>query len=194
MLAKQKAEVRKAVRKQARELCEEEKASWDSALCEQVLSLPEIAGADCVYAYVSLRTEAGTRKLLQALWRMGKSLALPRVEGEKMRFYLVPDFSRLLKGAYGILEPDETCRPAEDEQAVMLVPGTAFTRDGLRLGKGGGYYDRYLNGEPGHRTIGLAYDFQVLETLPAGDLDRKMDLVVTPTKIYRLSGKETKTC
>ena len=88
------------------------------------------------------------------------------------------DPASLEAGAYGILEPKGPFKRAEALDMV-LVPGLAFTRQGHRLGMGGGFYDRTLNGYGG-KVIGVAYEEEVLETLPWGELDRMMDDLVTP--------------
>ena len=85
---------------------------------------------------------------------------------------------QLVPGAYGILEPREPFERV-DALDMVLVPGLAFTRQGHRLGMGGGFYDRTLNGYGG-KVIGVAYEEEVLETLPWGELDRRMDALVTP--------------
>lgn len=111
-------------------------------------------------------------------------IVLPRVEdtpqGEpRMEFYdYRPD--SLAAGAYGIREPQggEAC-PAADID-VMVVPGMAFTRDGRRLGRGKGYYDRYL-ARDGFRAwcIGVCFDCQIVDDLPCEAFDRRVDEVVT---------------
>ena len=111
-------------------------------------------------------------------------IVLPRVEdtpqGEpRMEFYdYRPD--SLAAGAYGIREPQggEAC-PAADID-VMVVPGMAFTRDGRRLGRGKGYYDRYLARE-GFRAwcIGVCFGCQIVDDLPCEPFDRRVDEVVT---------------
>ena len=111
----------------------------------------------------------------------GKTLALPRCEGEGvMRAYRVARPSDLRRGAYGIWEPDETCPPIEpDDMDLILVPGTAFDRQGDRLGQGGGYYDRYLAQTRAVR-IGVCHDFALLDAVPTQTHDARMDGVVTP--------------
>ena len=109
-------------------------------------------------------------------------IVLPRVEdtpqGEpRMEFYdYRPD--SLAAGAYGIREPQggEAC-PAADID-VMVVPGMAFTRDGRRLGRGKGYYDRYLARE-GFRAWCVCFDCQIVDDLPCEPFDRRVDEVVT---------------
>lgn len=181
----QKAELRKSIRKQLKSLSAEEKEKLDKKLCEKVLALPEIREARWIYGYMALSWEPGTKELLERLLEAGKQVALPRVSGEDMDFYEIRSFADLKEGAFHILEPGEHCRAAGCPWAFMLVPGMAFTPEGDRLGKGGGYYDRFLMREPEHKTAALSYEFQIFKKLPAEPHDRKVDIIVTPEHVMR---------
>ena len=78
----------------------------------------------------------------------------------------------------GIPEPVADEPVADDETALVLMPGVAFTKNGDRMGYGGGYYDRFLADEPNHPTVALCYAFQVMETLPTEEFDIPVDLVL----------------
>ena len=168
----QKADLRKQMRGLLKAVSAEEKTAWDREVCRRVLSRPEIAGADRILGYMALSWETGTRKLLEILLREGKRVALPRVvmdgkdsqeKGPWMDFFEIRSMDDLEIGAFRIL---------------------AFTPDGRRLGKGGGYYDCFLEREPDHETLALAYGFQVVETLPDEKHDRPVDMVITPEQIF----------
>jgi len=161
-----------------------EKEAMDHAVCEAVMALPEIREAEWVYGYMSLSWETGTRELLWRLLEAKKRVALPRVSGRDMAFYEIRGMEDLAEGAYHILEPSEDCPLASCEDAVLLVPGMAFTKDGNRLGKGGGYYDKFLDREPAHRTAALAYEFQMVERIPTEEHDKTVDKVVTEQCVY----------
>ncbi|MCD8082669.1 MAG: 5-formyltetrahydrofolate cyclo-ligase, partial [Clostridiales bacterium] len=120
-----------------------------------------------------------TRAFLQILWERRLPVALPRVEGKRMRFYLVHGKDELRPGYMEIAEPGPDCSPALGRPGPVVTPGLAFGRDGSRIGYGGGYYDRFFAEEPDHLRIAIAYPFQVLETLPCEDWDRKMDRILT---------------
>ena len=142
---------------------------------------------------MALSWETGTRKLLEKLLREGKRVALPRVvmdgknsqeKGPWMDFFEIRSMDDLEEGAFHILEPGGHCPKADWRTAPVLVPGMAFTPDGRRLGKGGGYYDCFLEREPDHETLALAYGFQMVETLPGEEHDRPVDMVITPEQIF----------
>ena len=67
---------------------------------------------------------------------------------------------------------------ADDKTALVLMPGMAFTKDGKRMGYGGGFYDKFLAAEPDHPTVALCYDFQMVEDLPNEDYDIPVDCVL----------------
>lgn len=192
MWAARKAELRKIMRGRLKALSKEAREKLDQRLCERVLVLPETADAEWIYGYMALSWEPGTKKLLERLLETGKRVALPRVSGADMDFYEIRTLSDLKEGAWHILEPGEHCQKAACGDAFMLVPGMAFTEGGDRLGKGGGYYDRFLMKEPEHRTAALSYEFQLVDELPSEKHDRKVDIIVTPEYIFRrnwLAGK-----
>lgn len=109
-------------------------------------------------------------------------VVLPRVEGDDMEFYdYAPD--SLIEGSFGISEPqgESLCRAEEID--LMIVPGVAFTASGDRLGRGKGYYDKYLSRE-GFRAycVGVCYAHQLVGQLPVEPHDRRMDMVVSGEK------------
>ena len=113
-------------------------------------------------------------------WRAaGKRLVLPRVEGDAMRFCDC-DPAALRRGAFGIAEPEpgaRTCPPGEID--LVVVPGVAFTAGGVRLGRGKGYYDRYLSqAEFRGATVGVCYAHQLVGELPSEPHDVAVDCVV----------------
>src|SRR5690606_5030175 len=111
----------------------------------KALALPQLATAQTVGAYASIGNEVATGNLIAALLSAGKNLVLPVVEGDGvMEFRAVTDLSRLTPGVFGILEPreGEPCLPENID--LLFIPGLAFDHRGGRLGRGKGYYDRYL--------------------------------------------------
>ncbi len=143
---------------------------------------PHFSTSTCVAIYVALPDEVTTLKIIERWYNMGKSVVLPRVIGENMDFVEYYP-GTLQKGAFGILEPigDVVVSPAEID--LMILPGVAFCSDGRRLGRGRGYYDRYLS-QPDFRayTIGIGYTHQLLDEIPCEAHDVKLYKVVTPTK------------
>ena len=151
---------------------------------ETVRALPEYREASSVYAYMDCRNEVMTRAFIRKAWEDGKQVAVPRVEGKEMRFWLIRSFDELAEGYYGIQEP-LPLRPAADESALMIVPGVAFDRERHRIGYGGGFYDRYLSRHTGHTTVAVAFSFQLMDGLPAEPTDILPEILVTEEMVYR---------
>lgn len=183
-----KKDLRKRIRECRERISKEEKERWDVSLYEQLITLLKETAfpISSVYLYLDFRGEAGTGRILEALWAKNIPVALPRVEGEEIFFYTVQGWTDVCPGYMGIEEPSAGCCPAEDKYALVLVPGVAFDREGRRLGYGGGYYDRFFAREPEHPRWGLAYAFQMVEKLPAEEWDQRVEQVILPGKVIEV--------
>lgn len=147
------------------------------ALAEQLFAHPFYQNAPAIYAYLSYNQEVRTEPILRRAWEDGKRVAVPKIYGSEMRFISIFPDSEITPGYRGIPEPvsDEA---TNEPEALMLMPGLAFTRDGLRMGYGGGFYDRFLAQEM-HKTIALCYDFQLVDELPTEAHDVPVDAVLS---------------
>ena len=134
--------------------------------------------AKTLYGYLPYNQEVRTVPILEQAVRDGKQVAVPKVYGEEMKFHYMADLSRVETGYAGIPEPMGDEPVAEDPAALVLMPGLAFDKEGRRIGYGGGFYDKFLAGEPGHPTVALCYDFQVLPRLETEEFDVPVDLVL----------------
>ena len=176
------------MRRKLKTMDPEEKRLMDHAVCEMLLGMPELSGVRKVYGYMSLSWETGTGEILKRFWELGIRTALPRVCGNSMDFFEVSSFSDLEEGVYHIPEPKADKEKVSWPDAPILVPGLAFSSDGNRLGKGGGYYDRFLTSHPGQTTVALAYEFQITVEIPTDRHDRPVNVIVTPEHIFRRQG------
>lgn len=148
-------------------------------ICERVLLHPRWQQATTVLLYHALSDEVDTSLLLQ---QTDKRILLPVVVGEELE--LREYDGRLEKGAYGIMEPKGESNALLDgnkAEALAIVPGMAFDMAGHRLGRGKGYYDRLFASLPSTDVykIGICYDFQLLEEVPAETHDIVMDEVIS---------------
>lgn len=151
----------------------------DGALIEKLLSSPEFAAARRVLLYFGVGTEIDTAPVIAAALSLGKDVALPRVTGPGlMEARRVTEPSKLVPGAFGIPEPGEDCElMPPDSFDLILVPGAAFSPDGRRLGRGGGFYDRYLPKTAGVKAA-LVRGIQLTEDVPTAEHDIKMDIII----------------
>ena len=134
--------------------------------------------ARSIYGYLPYNQEVRTVPMLEQALRDGKRVAVPKVFGDQMRFLWLEDLSRVEKGYAGIPEPVDDGPVADDPTALVLMPGLAFDPEGHRIGYGGGFYDKFLAMEPGHPTVALCYDFQMLPSLRTEEFDIPVDLVL----------------
>ncbi len=132
-----------------------------------------------ILLYHALPDEVPTQALLEALLAQGKTLLLPCVTGStemELRRYTTHD--DLKPGVFGILEPTGEVFTDDASIDTALIPGMAFDRKGHRLGRGKGYYDRFLSCVPHIYKIGICYPFQLVEEVPADDHDIMVDEVI----------------
>jgi 5-formyltetrahydrofolate cyclo-ligase len=149
---------------------------------EHIIKSEEFQYAKIIGAYFAAGSEVKTDLLIGEAKRLGKVVALPRTEKEMIHFYEMSSTRELSLGRFGVMEPPLT-RPV-GRIDLLVVPGIAFDKKGYRLGYGKGYYDCYLSGKKPQFTIGLAYNFQLLESLPHDAHDVKVDAIATEDGIH----------
>lgn len=150
------------------------------------LSLPIVArlkerlcDAQTVMAYYSLPDEVNTHHLIDDLVTEGKNVLLPMVVDEKtMELHRYTDRQDLCEGVFHIMEPMGEVFADYSQIDVVLVPGMAFDAAGHRLGRGKGYYDRFLADNPYIYKIGVCFDFQKVSEVPADAYDISVDEVI----------------
>ena len=159
-------------------------------ICSHVLSWPVYHRARVVAGYMPLPREADVLPILADALHAGKTLLLPRVEGERtMTLREVRGLNGLAANRWGLLEPPESAPIAPAGAAeLLLVPLEAVDPQGLRLGKGGGFYDALLEKETGV-TLGVALSWQRVERVPREPWDKPLDAVVGADGIQSRRGQ-----
>jgi 5-formyltetrahydrofolate cyclo-ligase len=189
-----KAALRREALDAVRALPSSERAAASGRLLERLTEWPSWRNAKTVALFCGTRDEVDTEGVIRAALAEGKTVLLPRTEEEhagkpRLVFLPVGDYDRdLVEGAFGILEPREEA-PAEPppEPDLILVPGTAFDERGGRVGRGKGFYDRWLEGRAATRA-GLCFDAQILrKKLPLEAHDQLLDAVVTERRLLNFS-------
>lgn len=172
-----KSEIRKEVRRRIAELTDEQRRDAADSIFARIESTEQFGRAHCIALYASLPDEVPTQAVIER-WAATKRVVLPRVEGEIMRFYDY-DPQTMSRGSFGIDEPEAAgeCLPAEID--IIIIPARAFTRSRVRLGRGKGFYDRYMSQSDfrAHK-VGVAFRCQIFDTLPFEPHDIMADEVL----------------
>ncbi len=180
-----KQELRQRILDRIKEQKEEIALSKSRIIFAKVIALPVFQSARTILFYASFRGEVDTFALMREAMVLNKRVALPLIRKEEQRIVpmLIKTLSGLRPGPYGIMTPEDEPRDRVDaaELDLVVVPGVAFDRRHNRLGRGAGYYDRFLSGLSATTpTIGLAYDLQVVDAITGIEAhDRPVTYLVT---------------
>lgn len=156
----------------------------------RVLELPVYRAARAVALYSPVGNEVGTSEISRDALEARKRLCYPKAADGFPHVVRVRSEAELVPGRYGILEPAGS-EPCEDPGLAVFVPGVAFDRNGNRLGRGAGWYDRLLD-RLGARAprVALAYEFQLVEEVPTEPGDLPVHYVVTEDRVVACGGTE----
>jgi 5-formyltetrahydrofolate cyclo-ligase len=129
-----------------------------------------------------------TREILEAVLASDRVLLLPRLVASGLEFAAVADLKTLSRGRFGVLEPGAASPPVELAPSdLVFVPGMAFDRRGGRLGRGGSHYDRaFPPALEAPVLIGIGFSMQLIESVPMGPHDRRVDGVITEAGVARI--------
>ena len=183
------------IRKEIKALCSQNAgllADKSQDICKKILVSPQYTTATTIFTYMALPDEVDLTPVIMDALEKGKNVALPKIISQTdniIKFFYLDKSKNLTEqtatGTYNILEPDESMPATPDpaQNTLILVPGRAFTKEGDRLGRGKGYYDRFLSSgllrcaRNDVVLAGVCFDFQIKKSLPIDDRDIKMDLV-----------------
>lgn len=156
-----------------------QRAEHSARLCGHVLCLPQWQEARVVMLYNALPDEVDLTILMKHVWKEKKRVLLPKVVNEaEMEVRMVNPDTPFTTGAYGIDEPDGSTFHDFLSIDLVLVPGMAFDGRGHRLGRGKGYYDRFLSRLPRAFKLGVCFPYQLLEAVPTDSFDCQVDSVL----------------
>lgn len=156
---------------------EEDRARKSQSIKRKLFRTSVFKKAKVVMFYLSFGGEVDTQEMIKAAQKLGKIVAVPICAGNRrvIRPCRLTDKSKLKKGPYGICEPAVKNLIKIKDLDLVIVPGLAFDKEGNRLGRGRGCYDYFLKKlSKDIPTIGLAFDFQILPTLPTTKTDTKV--------------------
>lgn len=185
----EKAKARSAWRRRRRGITADEFAEKSEIVIAKLRETPELREARIVMAFAPLADEVDINPLLKELNAQGKRIVFPALAGDvgRMDAHEVEDFSRgLRRGRFGLLLPVNGIQVDPRKIDFIFVPAVAYNETGHRLGRGGGYYDRFLAGRATHAfRCGVALECQVLESIPVREHDCTVDLLVTENGVRR---------
>lgn len=185
-LRQRKRALRRAVVERRGRLSADERAEKSEAIASRVLSLPEVRAAGTVMAFWSFGSEVETSPLIERLHGAGKRVLLPRTDADEVAAVGYAPGDPVVATSFGAMEPAglEVVRPEEVD--VVIAPGVAFDRRGARVGYGGGFYDRFLSRtRPDAPVVAIAFSLQVVDEVPEGRGDRRVDAIVTEDEVIR---------
>ena len=174
-----KKELRTQIRAKKRAMTNAQIDACSQALGELFRAHPLYKAAKSIYGYLPYNQEVRTVPMLRQAQADGKRVAVPKVYGDTMKFLWLDDLDAVAPGAYNIPEPIADEPEADDETALVLMPGLAFDPEGHRCGYGGGFYDKFLAAHPNHPTIALCYGFQMFNHLDVDAHDIPVDAVLS---------------
>jgi len=140
--------------------------------------------ANKIGAYYPIGSEVLTQDILQEILSSGRDLYLPKVIEDEIEFRKITDFSCLEKGNFDIMEPKDDC-PVDNYLDMLLVPTVGISQDGVRLGYGHGFYDKFLSKNK-VETISLIYEKQVIKKIPRTEHDIIMNWILTEDRFSEI--------
>ena len=160
------------------------------SIIKNILSLECWKSSDAVFCFLSFGSEPETDELIEKTLKSGKTAGGPVLTGNSMFFCRLEGLNpeQLTLNSFGIREPvsRRELRPEQFRFPLMIIPGLAFSADGRRLGRGGGYYDRYLAGITKNTVkIGVCFENILSVDIPAETHDITMDYIVTEKTVYK---------
>lgn len=175
----EKSELRRQVRASKKAIPLEEKQRRSLPVMAQVESLPAFCSAQTVLLYWSMDDEVYTHDFVRR-WYQQKRLLLPCVDGDELRLRQYTGEDSMQPGPqFGIPEPVGPEFVDYDAIEMIVVPGVAFDRQRNRMGRGRGFYDRLLKMTPHALKVGVAFNFQIFDTIPTEPFDVPMDVVLS---------------
>ena len=165
-------------------LTADQRAEWSTAACARLIRSVAFARASRVMLYMPMRSEVDVISVALEAFRLGKSVCVPRVDGSRKTMNAVEttsfDDESMDSDSLGVRAPKVGQEIPHEEIDLVIVPGVAFDMHGFRLGRGGGYYDRYLaRFSRNTATIGVCFDIQFVEEIPTEPTDIAVHAVVS---------------
>lgn len=171
-----KKELRALIKALKKQHSKEQLLAQSEQIMDKLEKHPDFIKAERVMLYSALPDEVQTQAFLDK-WHLKKTVILPTVVGDDIIPVEYGEDTGFAVGDFNILEPQN--RPYQGGFDLIIVPGVAFDSKGNRLGRGRGYYDRFLSQHLEVKRIGICFDFQLVNEVPSEDFDIRMDEVIS---------------
>ena len=186
-----KAQLRSKLRNDLLAIQPEQRGQKSRLACKRLVATPQFQTASTVMLFLSLPHEVDTAEAILAAWQSDKIVAVPKVSWEQRHMIPVQINSLdrdISTGASGLRNPTSGAPVPFGEIDLVVTPGLGFDRKGNRLGRGGGYYDRFFAHEQVNACkCGFAFAEQVIDSIPVTDRDQPIDMLVTDTEIMHFA-------
>ncbi len=188
-LREQKKALRKEVVAQAKALPEPKRRQADAAICRLLRSLPEYRQAKTIFCFVGVDYEIDTKPFLAQVLEDGKRLTVPLCTGKGlMEARQITSLEDLQQGHYGLLEPREDSPAIQKEDIdFAVIPCVTANHRGMRMGHGGGYYDRMFEGEEELPAAVICREALTRQEIPEESFDHRFSITVTDQGVFRQS-------
>ena len=189
-MIEEKKALRRKLKEKRESIPEELRKAYSAKIQLNLDKITEFNNADKILLFANAGSEVITDDIFLSCIKKGISVYYPKVTGENMVFVRISGLNELVSGYRGIREPktenENELLTDQDKlsDAVIICPGLGFTKEGTRIGYGGGYYDRFLSRCPCLYRIGICFEAQICDKIPVDDKDFRMNLVITEENIF----------
>lgn len=183
-----KNEMRREMLKKRNSMPLEDRAEKNRIIREKIVSLDKWKKADTVFTYIDMGSEVNTTELISKAWSENKKVCVPIAKKNRLMYFVeITSFDGMKRSSLGVMEPEagieKAVVPKKDD--LIIVPGSMFDLNKNRCGYGGGYYDTYGEKYQLENTVGVCYDFQLLDEIPTEKFDRKLNMIITEKRIVK---------
>lgn len=189
-----KIDLRKALLAKRRAILPEKWTEINKSVGDTLLFWPKFLASQTIMVYMAMRDEVSLQCLIEYAWKIGKTVAVPKMAAEfgHMSAVAIHPDSVWNAAAFGIREPLVATPVCPGDIEIVFLSGVAFNSQGQRLGMGGGYYDRFLPHAQQAFIVGVTSDSQLVDQIPVQSYDRSVDAIVTESGIVYCNGSSRK--
>lgn len=186
-LLEQKKQLRDSLKEKRAAISLPDRKIYSGKIANSLLNMQEIQEAKVIFSYISYATEVATHEILQKLLDAGKKIVVPKIISSKeMVSQHFENWEDLESGTLGILTP-KNGEITDEAIDIAITPGLGFTEQGHRIGFGAGYYDRWFATHKVKQKIAIAFEAQLVESLPIEETDIPVDKIITEQRQINIS-------